>query len=326
MAGPPQLTPPNSDCLNSSSTLLRHVCLRPPTFLFPWGFQLSACLVVFVAVFWRVWPIHPHFLLFISVIIWSCPVLYHSSSLGIIYGHLICSTFLRHLFMNVCSLFVFVFVTHHVSGPYNRTDFTFVPKILIVFCRERGKLLSKLVVEYWKHVSLCLFCSWHLRLFPHLCWLHCLGRWSCQLLEFLFPEAVLLPAGCCSLASLLSYLFLFASRPSQLHLQRVLVWFVRLHAYAREGWCCPQMSRSSNSFVRVHSMPILLSFVAFLMTQSMAMRKIVGDSRHPWRTSVCTKNGSVSFPSRVTWHVAFSYSCWIIVNSYKLWREPVVLH
>ena len=35
-------------------------------------------------------------------------------------------------------------------------------------------------------------------------------------------------------------------------------------------------------------MPILLSFVAFLMSQSMTMRRIVGDSRHPWRTPVCT--------------------------------------
>ena len=127
---------------NSSSTLLRHVCLGLPTFLFPWGFQLSDCLVVFVAGFRRVWPIHPHFLLFISVIICSCPVLSHSSSLGIIPDHLNCSTFLRHLFMNVCSLFVFVFVTRHVSETYNRTDFTFVQKILILFCREREVALQ----------------------------------------------------------------------------------------------------------------------------------------------------------------------------------------
>ena len=44
--------------------------------------------------------------------------------------------------MNVCSLFVFVFVTRHVSEPYNRTDFTFVPKILILFCREREVALQ----------------------------------------------------------------------------------------------------------------------------------------------------------------------------------------
>ena len=160
---------------NSSSTLLRHVCLGLPTFLFPWGFQLSACLVIFVAGFRRVWPIHPHSLLFICVIICSCPVLPHSSSLGIISGHLICTTFLRHLFMNVCSLFVFVFVICHVSEPYNRTDFTFVPKILILFCREREVALQmrRRVLK----ACLALF-----SLFPHLCWLHCLGRWSCQLL------------------------------------------------------------------------------------------------------------------------------------------------
>ena len=40
-------------------------------------------------------------------------------------------------------------------------------------------------------------------------------------------------------------------------------------------------SRSSNYFVRVHCMPILLSFVAFLITQPMTMSKIVGDSMHP---------------------------------------------
>ena len=44
--------------------------------------------------------------------------------------------------MNVCSLFVFVFVTRHVSEPYNRTDFTFVPKILILFCRKREAALQ----------------------------------------------------------------------------------------------------------------------------------------------------------------------------------------
>ena len=195
---------------NSSSTLLRHVCLGLATFLFPWGFQLSACLFVFVAGYRRVWPIHLHFLLFISVIICSCPFLSHSSSLGIIAGHLICSTFLRHLFMNFCSLFVFVFVTRHVTEPYNRTDFTFVPKILILFCRERevalqiGRRVLKAFLAFLNYVPDIFVCS------P--IWLHCLGRWNCQLLSFLFPEAVLLPAGCCSLASLLSYLCLFASR------------------------------------------------------------------------------------------------------------------
>ena len=44
--------------------------------------------------------------------------------------------------MNVCSLFVFVFVTRHVSESYNRTVFTFVPKILNLFCREREVALQ----------------------------------------------------------------------------------------------------------------------------------------------------------------------------------------
>ena len=38
--------------------------------------------------------------------------------------------------------FVFVFVASHVSEPYNRTDFTFVPKIPILFCREREVALQ----------------------------------------------------------------------------------------------------------------------------------------------------------------------------------------
>ena len=38
-----------------------------PLFLFPYGFQIRACLVMLRAGFLRVWPIQPHFLLRICV-------------------------------------------------------------------------------------------------------------------------------------------------------------------------------------------------------------------------------------------------------------------
>ena len=46
--------------------------------------------------------------------------------------------FLRHLLVNVCSLWVLVLVTHHVSEPQSRTDFTLVLKILILLRSERA--------------------------------------------------------------------------------------------------------------------------------------------------------------------------------------------
>ena len=113
----------------SLTILLRHVCLGRPTFRFPWGFQLRACLVTLCVGFRSVWPIHPHFRLLMSMSNGACLVISSSRSLETTSGHLMRRMLLRHLFTNVCSLWVLVLVTRHVSEPYSRTDFTLVLKI-----------------------------------------------------------------------------------------------------------------------------------------------------------------------------------------------------
>ena len=102
---------------SSVSRLLRQVCFGRPTFRFPCGFQSRACLVMLVAGFRSVWPIHPHFRCLISVSIGPCFVLSHSSLFATTSGHLMFRMFLRHLLLNVCSLWVMVFVALQVSAP-----------------------------------------------------------------------------------------------------------------------------------------------------------------------------------------------------------------
>ena len=58
--------------LASDSTSRRQVFLGRPLFLFPWGFHVSACLVMLVVGFLNVWPIQRHFLRFISISTGSC--------------------------------------------------------------------------------------------------------------------------------------------------------------------------------------------------------------------------------------------------------------
>ena len=121
----------------SASTLLRQVCLGQPTFRFPCGFQSRACLVTFAAGFRRMWPILPHFRFWISVSIGACVVLSHSCLFETTFGHLMPRMFLRHLLVNVWSLWVLVLVTRQVSAPYSRTDFMLVLKIRIFLWSER---------------------------------------------------------------------------------------------------------------------------------------------------------------------------------------------
>ena len=81
----------------SDSTDLLQVCLGLPTFLFPCGFQSSACLVMFSGDLRRVWPIHPHFLLFISMLMGSCLVFSHRLVFDMVSGHLMLRIWRRHL-------------------------------------------------------------------------------------------------------------------------------------------------------------------------------------------------------------------------------------
>ena len=101
----------------SASVLLRQVCFGRPTFSFPCGFQSRACLVMLDPGFRSVWPVQPHLRFLISVSIGVCFVLSHNCSFETTSGHLMLRMFLRHLLVNVCSLWLLVLVTCHVSEP-----------------------------------------------------------------------------------------------------------------------------------------------------------------------------------------------------------------
>ena len=75
-------------CRSSCSADLLQLFLGLPRFLFPCGFQKSACLVTLLCGFLSVWPIHFHFFLLIWTIILSSWVFAHKSSLLIVFGHL----------------------------------------------------------------------------------------------------------------------------------------------------------------------------------------------------------------------------------------------
>ena len=128
LAGPPQLTPPNSDCLQ--------LFLHTPSPRLPCPSHFPLSLRVPAKCLSRICCRLPKSMTNPSPL----PSLYFCNNL--LLSRPFTSTFLTHLFMNFFSLFVFVFVTRHVSKPYNRTDFTFVPKILILFCREREVALQ----------------------------------------------------------------------------------------------------------------------------------------------------------------------------------------
>ncbi|KAH3883461.1 hypothetical protein DPMN_007418 [Dreissena polymorpha] len=85
----------------SLSTDLLYDCLGRPTFLFPCGFQSSACLVTLSAGLRSVWSIHPHFLFLMSWLMGFWLVLLHRSVFEISSGHL--------MLMIRCLLFTKVF-------------------------------------------------------------------------------------------------------------------------------------------------------------------------------------------------------------------------
>ena len=65
---------------------LRHMFLGLSLFFFPCGFQVSACFVMLLAGFLRVWSIQPHFLLKIGEATGSWFAVLHRSSLLIFSG------------------------------------------------------------------------------------------------------------------------------------------------------------------------------------------------------------------------------------------------
>ena len=101
----------------------RHqVFLGRPLFLFPWGFHVSVCLVMLDVGFLSVWPIQRHLLRFISIYIGSWLVLVHKVLLLTLSDHFKFMILRRHLFKNVCILFIVCLVILHVSELYNWTD------------------------------------------------------------------------------------------------------------------------------------------------------------------------------------------------------------
>ena len=96
----------NPISLVSLSTSLLQVFLGLPFFLFPCGFHVRACLVMLSFGFLRVWPIHFHFLIFMSSSIGLWLVLRHNSSFVILSGQWIWRIFLRQEFTNVCTLLI----------------------------------------------------------------------------------------------------------------------------------------------------------------------------------------------------------------------------
>ena len=111
---------------------LRHVSFGRPLFLVPWGVQSRACFVISPLFLRRVWPIHLHVFLLITVPISSWLVLFKSSVLDIVSGQYIFSIFLRHLLIKVCSCLMMALVVFQVSLPYRSTDFTLVLKMRIL--------------------------------------------------------------------------------------------------------------------------------------------------------------------------------------------------
>jgi hypothetical protein len=92
----------------SSSVVLLQVFLGRPLLLTPWGFQSNASFSMVPAGFLRVWPIHLHFLFLTWMSIGSCSVISHRELFDIVSGHLMLKMRLKHLFTNLCSLFVLV--------------------------------------------------------------------------------------------------------------------------------------------------------------------------------------------------------------------------
>ena len=116
---------PYPRCFMSLSTHLFQVSWGLPRRLAPCGFHWSACLVVLVAGFLNVWPIHLHLRIFISSAIGLSPVLSQMYSFFTLSYHLILMIFRRQPLMNVWTFLMIVSVVFHVSLPYSKTALTF---------------------------------------------------------------------------------------------------------------------------------------------------------------------------------------------------------
>ena len=128
------------------------VILGLPVFLFPCGFQPKACLLTLLVCFRRVCPIRVHFFLAISFFMLCWSVLLKIFFFVVLSCHLVFRMYLRHLLMNVCSIWVVVLVTLHVSEPYSGTLFTLVLKIMILLRVEKDGVFHTV----YKMLNACL--------------------------------------------------------------------------------------------------------------------------------------------------------------------------
>ena len=103
---------------------------------FPCGFQSKTCLVTLLVFFRRVCPIQVHCPLAVSLLMMCWSVFLHISLLMVLSCHLVFRMYLRHLLVNVCSIWVVVLVTLRVSETDSSISVTLVLKILICLCKE----------------------------------------------------------------------------------------------------------------------------------------------------------------------------------------------
>jgi len=110
-------------------TVLCHVCLGLPLLLFACGFQSKASLLMASCPFLCVCPILFHFCLLVYVDISIFPVFLQSSSFEITSSQCMFRICRKHWLTKVCSFEVLVFISFHVSDPYNNTDLTLLRKM-----------------------------------------------------------------------------------------------------------------------------------------------------------------------------------------------------
>ena len=108
----------------SASKSRVHEFLGRPLFLFPWGLQDRACILMLVEGFRRVWPIHLQRLIMISASAGLWLVLCHRSSSLMVIGQRIRKSLRIHELIKVCTFFVVASVVLQVSEPYNKTGLT----------------------------------------------------------------------------------------------------------------------------------------------------------------------------------------------------------
>jgi len=110
-------------------TVLHHVCLGLPLLLFPCGFQSKASLSMASCPFLSECPIQFHFRFLICVDISISPVPLQSSSFETTSGQWMFRIRRKQQLTKVCSFEVVVFISFHVSDPYNNIDLTLLWKM-----------------------------------------------------------------------------------------------------------------------------------------------------------------------------------------------------